>query len=558
MNSNKELENTPKEFDGNLTKNQVEELTQELIGVTSQNPATTPKNINTNREMEMLQSYNTLGTSEGAILEFTSSRRTPSLNKARSTYTDALEAIEHELEMFHENNFHLSSTGELPNTTLNIHYKKLRAREQALIISCTDLTQIISNMGLSEERTKLVNEVRGIQSQITNIKLMYREFVSATPSLIDDEEEIVQPAAKSDQQESQQTKLDTHQPGSSSIQMSAPSQNLLPTTTMWNSVVTTPGSLPNNTNYINTTTTTNVVRGSISAPGIQTMVNPHKHVTVCASPFCFGNTVNNTQNGIPVNIQHLPNQTPVVQRPLGTGQALQTESREYQALPQQGFTNENVVSREKIPVERQIEILTASIKDIVKMEMISVRQTIQQDNLQMMADFAQRLDKKQLIQAPLHPLTPGGPPHLQQFTNFNQQKARNYQTQSHDQNLDMNKTSSSEENEEASPDQTSQWKQHQAFRKLSETKDNQFDGYNPLLYPTWKRTIIKEGDQLKLDCTQWIRLLEAKTTGLAKTMVKDKFDIELELGAEPPLKAIWQVLDRRFKTHTRPSQKLLQ
>lgn len=83
MDTIQDQENTPEEFNGNLTKEEVGELTQELIKVTSQNPPDQPNgNINATKELNLLQSYNTPGTSKGVISSF-ARRRAPSLTKAK-------------------------------------------------------------------------------------------------------------------------------------------------------------------------------------------------------------------------------------------------------------------------------------------------------------------------------------------------------------------------------------------------------------------------------------------------------------------------------------------
>lgn len=125
-----------------------------------------------------------------------------------------------QFENFNAGKFHHFSTEELPRTTLNAQYKRLRARDQALLVRCTDLIQLMINKGLSNERTKVVSEVRYIQSQVTNIKLNYRDFVSTTSSLQENEEEVVHPDTKTDQQKGQKRVLDTQQPGSEPIQRS--------------------------------------------------------------------------------------------------------------------------------------------------------------------------------------------------------------------------------------------------------------------------------------------------------------------------------------------------
>ena len=77
-------------------------------------------------------------------------------------------------------------------------------------------------------------------------------------------------------------------------------------------------------------------------------------------------------------------------------------------------------------------------------------------------------------------------------------------------------------------------------------------------YKPWKEALLREVSGLDLDASQWLELLNKRTSGDANQLMKDLRVLELESSPEHALQSAWHTLDQRFHTKHRPSQRLLQ
>ena len=101
------------------------------------------------REVKNLGPVNRPGLSELAPLKPTRSR-SPSYQKAKTIYEEALNTIRKELDAFQ--NFEITSSEIVPDTEIRTRYRKLKMREIVLISVSEDLAPLLKRSGLVEEK----------------------------------------------------------------------------------------------------------------------------------------------------------------------------------------------------------------------------------------------------------------------------------------------------------------------------------------------------------------------------------------------------------------------
>ena len=136
------------------------------------------------REIKNLGPVNCPGISELAPLKPTRSR-SPSYQKAKTIYEEALYTIRKELDAFQ--NFEITSSEIVPDTEIRTRYRKLKMREIVLISVSEDLAPLLKRSGLVEEEKRISDEVMAIHNQVSDIKLTYQDVVSnVTNSILGD------------------------------------------------------------------------------------------------------------------------------------------------------------------------------------------------------------------------------------------------------------------------------------------------------------------------------------------------------------------------------------
>ena len=107
------------------------------------------------REVKNLGPVNRPGLSELAPLKPTRSR-SPSYQKAKTIYDEALISIKEELDAFQ--NFEITSSEIVPDTEIRTRYRKLKMREIVLISVSEDLAPLLKRCGLIEEEKIISDE----------------------------------------------------------------------------------------------------------------------------------------------------------------------------------------------------------------------------------------------------------------------------------------------------------------------------------------------------------------------------------------------------------------
>ena len=134
------------------------------------------------REIRNLRSVNPAGHAESIKGTSGTRIRLPTLTNARSTYTQIRDAIQDELEEFFDQQYHNLSPEQHLGTDMNERFRSIRRRKAALVMSADDLSKVLSLKGHSQEIKELKNEVEGILSKVTNIRLSYPDAFSITSS----------------------------------------------------------------------------------------------------------------------------------------------------------------------------------------------------------------------------------------------------------------------------------------------------------------------------------------------------------------------------------------
>ena len=138
------------------------------------------------REIRNLGPVNYPGLSELAPLKPTRSR-SPSYQKAKTIYDEALISIKEELDEFNAQNYDSILSENMPSTDIRPRYRKMKMKEIVLISASEDLAPLLIKSGLIEEERTIAEDVIAIHEQVTNIKLTYQDAVSnVTNSLFGD------------------------------------------------------------------------------------------------------------------------------------------------------------------------------------------------------------------------------------------------------------------------------------------------------------------------------------------------------------------------------------
>ena len=104
--------------------------------------------------------------------------RSPSLQKAITIYEEAVRAIQRELAEFEAQKYLFKPHEDLHSTDIRPRYRKLRMREQALLLASEDLRLLREKSGLMPDARKIKEEVDYLLTPITNIQLTYKDLVS--------------------------------------------------------------------------------------------------------------------------------------------------------------------------------------------------------------------------------------------------------------------------------------------------------------------------------------------------------------------------------------------
>ena len=88
------------------------------------------------------------------------------------------------MEEFDAQEYLQKSPEGLPLTDIRPRYRRLRMREQALIIASEDLCPLLEKNGLIHESRTVQKRVDSLLTPITNIKLTYRDVVSTISNSI--------------------------------------------------------------------------------------------------------------------------------------------------------------------------------------------------------------------------------------------------------------------------------------------------------------------------------------------------------------------------------------
>ena len=218
--------------------------------------------------------------------------KSPSLKKAITIYEEAVRAIQRELAEFEAQKYLFKSLEDLPSTDIRPRYRKLRMREQALLLASEDLRPLLEKRGLMQDARKIQEEVDYLITPITNIKLTYMDLVSNVTGSVRQEAD----------DESTDQPMPTYQiasPGPSPCRVTALLQDTVCSSTS--------NSCPSNT------ATTNVLSGGIpsilSPPEIS--LSTHYHAVVCNSATCLGDRVITTPCPTPQGVtSHARNPSP--------------------------------------------------------------------------------------------------------------------------------------------------------------------------------------------------------------------------------------------------------
>ena len=125
--------------------------------------------------MRNLGPVNCPGLSELAPLKPTRSR-SPSYQKAKTMYDNAVISIREELEEFQ--NYENTSSEIVPHTDIRMKYRRLKMKEIVLISAAEDLEPLLERSGQIEGKQKISHEVMAIHNQVLDIKLTHQDVVS--------------------------------------------------------------------------------------------------------------------------------------------------------------------------------------------------------------------------------------------------------------------------------------------------------------------------------------------------------------------------------------------
>ena len=219
------------------------------------------------RELNNLRSSNLPGRNDLAPLQLSRSR-SPSYQKAKTIFEEALKATHRELSEFDAQNYHKETPENLHAKDIRPRYRKLRMREQALILASEDLCPLLEKSGLIHESRTVQEQVNSALVPITNIKFTFHDFVSVMTDSVRNEPDA-------DLLHHRTTPINHNSsPGIWSTNTALLQDRVCSSST---------NQCPTNTD------TTNVLSGGISstiAPSKHNLM-PHYHAVVSNSPTCM-------------------------------------------------------------------------------------------------------------------------------------------------------------------------------------------------------------------------------------------------------------------------------
>ena len=96
-----------------------------------------------------------------------------------------------------------------------------------------------------------------------------------------------------------------------------------------------------------------------------------------------------------------------------------------------------------------------------------------------------------------------------------------------------------------------------AFGRIMASPAKKFDGKEAQEYKPWKDALHREVAGVELTPSQWMDLVEKRTSGDAYAVVQHTRVIYLETDPTFALQCVWDCLDDRFQAVKRPAQQLL-
>merc|ERR1712074_445480 len=105
---------------------------------------------------------------------------------------------------------------------------------------------------------------------------------------------------------------------------------------------------------------------------------------------------------------------------------------------------------------------------------------------------------------------------------------------------------------------TTRLHQEKAFKNLLNATSTKFSGKDVLEYAPWKKALTAEKENIQLNATQELQLLETRTEAEPNQLIRDHPILQFGLSPEIALEEAWKTLDKRYKTPHSPSQLLIQ
>ena len=100
-------------------------------------------------------------------------------------------------------------------------------------------------------------------------------------------------------------------------------------------------------------------------------------------------------------------------------------------------------------------------------------------------------------------------------------------------------------------------KRNRAFKDILASPVLKYDGKNRLGFRPWMDALRRETADLDLEASQWLDLLEVRTSGTALDLVQSARLIQFETSPQQALEKVWEYLDQQFSSPHQPSQQLL-
>ena len=104
---------------------------------------------------------------------------------------------------------------------------------------------------------------------------------------------------------------------------------------------------------------------------------------------------------------------------------------------------------------------------------------------------------------------------------------------------------------------TTRIQQNKAFKQALNATTSTFNGSDAQEYLEWKRAFQLEVSDLKLNSTQLLQLLEARTEREPQQIIKSLRHVKTDIGHDYALQRAWKYLDKRYSTDHSPSQQLM-